>query len=154
DSENPKKPAELYAKVRDVAPASSVACQFASLFDIQTGELLIPHPPYTQAVPSSHPDTSQASDGIPLTTGRSESSDVMPWEQFDGAPATLETPLSTSSNSILESHDVSETLMDSAPVGLVQEVPEILPPESTEPIHEANPIDQDMLSSILAEPLV
>ena len=39
DSEDPKKPSQLYAKVRELAPASPVAFQYASLFDIQTGEL-------------------------------------------------------------------------------------------------------------------
>ena len=40
DSESPQKPSRLYAKVRDLAPGSPVALQLASLFDIQTGELL------------------------------------------------------------------------------------------------------------------
>lgn len=42
--ENPGKPAELYAKVKALVPASSVALQFAHLFDGQTGELLAPQP--------------------------------------------------------------------------------------------------------------
>src|SRR5262245_45516002 len=42
DSENPKKPSQLYTKVRELAPGSPVAFQLASLFDIQTGELLVP----------------------------------------------------------------------------------------------------------------
>ena len=50
--ENPQKPAELYAKVRALEPASPVALQFASLFDIQTGELLAPHPIVPSSVPS------------------------------------------------------------------------------------------------------
>ncbi len=50
--ENLQKSAELYAKVRALEPASSVALRFASLFDIQTGELLAPHPTVPSPVPS------------------------------------------------------------------------------------------------------
>lgn len=50
--ENLQKPAELYAKVRALEPASPVALQFASLFDIQTGELLAPHPMALSSAPS------------------------------------------------------------------------------------------------------
>ena len=56
DSENSKKPSQLYAKVRELAPASSVAFQFASLFDIQTGDLLVPHPLASAAVTSLEVD--------------------------------------------------------------------------------------------------
>lgn len=50
--ENLQKPAELYVKVRALEPASPVALQFASLFDIQTGELLAPHPIASSSAPS------------------------------------------------------------------------------------------------------
>ncbi|MEP6958722.1 MAG: tetratricopeptide repeat protein, partial [Nitrospirota bacterium] len=154
DSDNPKKSSDLYAKVRELAPASSVACQFASLFDIQTGELLIPHPLAPQAVTSLlDADISQSPDEIPSTTGGSGASDVMPWEQFDGAPLNHETPPSTSSNPVFESLDAPDILIDPAPVGLAPQEPEVLPSESTGPIQEANRLDQDILPSILAEPL-
>jgi len=71
DSENSKKPSQLYAKVRELAPASSVAFQFASLFDIQTGELLVPHPLASAAVTSLEVDASQSQDGILATTEES-----------------------------------------------------------------------------------
>jgi hypothetical protein len=151
DTEHPKKPSELYAKVRELAPVSSVACQLASLFDIQTGELLIPHPLAPSAVTSLDTNTSQPPDGNLLTTGGSEVSDVMPWEQLDGAPLNHETTASTSSNPVLESLDIPDTLpdvlTDPTPVGLVQEEPEVLPSESTGPIQEASRLDRDMLPS-------
>ncbi len=50
DADNPQKAAQLYAKIRELAPASSVAFQLAPLFDVQTGELLIP--PTTPSTPS------------------------------------------------------------------------------------------------------
>jgi len=152
DSENSKKPSQLYAKVRELAPASSVAFQFASLFDIQTGELLVPHPLASAAVTSLEVDASQPQDGILATTEESRASDVMPWEQFDGAPPSHETPPPTSSNPVIESLDVPDVLIDPAPVGLAPQELEVPPSESTGPIQEADRLDQEMLPSILAEP--
>jgi hypothetical protein len=152
DSENPKKPSQLYAKVRELAPASSVAFQFASLFDIQTGELLVPHPLAPAAGTSLEIDASQPQDKILPPTEESRASDVMPWEQFDGAPSSHETSPPTSSNPVIESLDVPDVLIDPAPVGLVSQELEVQPSESTGPIQEANRLDQDMLSSILAKP--
>jgi hypothetical protein len=152
DSENSKKPSQLYAKVRELAPASSVAFQFASLFDIQTGELLVPHPLAPAAGTSLKIDASQPQDKILPTTEESRASDVMPWEQFDGASPSHETPPPTSSNPVIESLDVPDVLIDPASVGLAQQELEVPPSESTGPIQEANRLDQDMLPSILAEP--
>ena len=152
DSENPKKPSQLYAKVRELAPASSVACQLASLFDIQTGELLVPHPPASAAVTSLEVDASQPKDEIPATTEESRTSDVMPWEQFDGAPPNHETPRPALSNPVIESLDVPDVLITPAPVGWAPQELEVPPSESTGEIQEANHLDQDMLPSILAEP--
>jgi hypothetical protein len=149
DSENPEKPSQLYAKVRELAPASSVAFQFASLFDIQTGELLVPHPLAPAAGTSLEIDASQPQDKILPPTEESRASDVMPWEQFDGAPPSHETSPPTSSNPVIESLDVPDVLIDPAPVGLVSQELEVPPSESTGPIQEANRLDQDMLPSIL-----
>jgi hypothetical protein len=152
DSENSRKPSQLYAKVRELAPASAVACQFASLFDIQTGDLLVPQPLAPAAVTSLEVDASQSQDEILATTEKSLVSDVMPWEQFDGAPPSHETPPPTSSNSVIESLDVSAPLIDSAPVGLAPQELEVPSSESTGPIQETNQLDEAMLPSILAEP--
>jgi hypothetical protein len=152
DSENSKKPSQLYAKVRELAPASSVAFQFASLFDIQTGELLVPHPLAPATVTSLEIDASRPQDEILATTEESRASDVMPWEQFDGAPPNHETPPPTSSNPTIESLDVPDVLIDQAPVGLAPQELEVPPSESAGLIQEANCLDQEMLPSILAEP--
>ncbi|MEP6933802.1 MAG: hypothetical protein ABI988_07690, partial [Nitrospirota bacterium] len=151
DSENPKKPSDLYAKVRELAPASSVACQLASLFDIQTGELLVPYQQAPAGVTSLEVNASQPQDETIATTEESRAFEVMPWEQFDEAPASHETPPPASSNPVIESLDVPEVLLAPASVDLAPEL-EVPPSESTGPIQEANPLDQDMLPSILAEP--
>ena len=152
DSENAKKPSQLYAKVRELAPASAVACQFASLFDIQTGQLLVPHPMAPAALTSLEVNVPQPQDEILATTEESRASDVMPWEQFDGAPPSHETPPPTSSNPVIESLDISAALIDPAPVGLAPQELEVPPSESTGPIQETNQLDGNMLPSILAEP--
>ncbi len=154
DSENPKKPSQLYAKVRELAPASPVAFQYASLFDIQTGELLVPHPQAPAAGASLEIDSSQPQGETFFATEEARASDVMPWEQFDGTPPIQETPPPTSSNPVVESLDVPDVAIDATPVGLAPHELEILPSESTEPIQEANHLDKEMLSSRLAEPLL
>jgi len=115
DSENSKKPSQLYAKVRELVPASSVAFQFASLFDIQTGELLVPHPLATAAGTSLKIDASQSQDKILPTTEESRASDVMPWEQFDGAPPSHETPPPTSESTrpIQEANRLDQDILPS-----------------------------------------
>ena len=148
DAENPKKPSQIYAKVRELAPVSSVAFQFASLFDIQTGEFLGPHPVAPAAVTSLEVDASQPQDEILATTEESRASELMPWEQFDGAPPSPEAPPPTSSNPVIESLDVPDILIDPAPVGPAPQELRVPPSEPTGPIPEADSLGQDMLSSM------
>ena len=152
DSENPKKPSQLYAKVRELAPASAVACQFASLFDIQTGELLAPHPSAPAAVASPEIHASQPQDEAVVPTEASSFPDVMPWEQFDGAPQSQESPSPILSNPVFESLDVPDVLIDQAPVGLSPQELEVPLSEPAGPTQEANLLDQEILPSALAEP--
>lgn len=44
DADRPARPAELYAKIRELAPASPPAFRLASLFDAQSGDLIAPAP--------------------------------------------------------------------------------------------------------------
>lgn len=148
DSENPKKPSQLYAKVRELAPASTVAVQLASLFDIQTGEFLGPHPVSPAAVPSLEVDASQPQDEILATGEESRASEVMPWEQFDGASASPEAPPPTSLNPVIELLDVLDVLIDPAPVGHAPRELQVPPPESTGPVLEADSLGQAILPSM------
>lgn len=79
DPENPQRASQLYAKIRDLAPASPVAFRLASFFDAQTGELL--------ARQSSEPTESIHAPGVDATAVSSEgqahsepTNGVMPWE--------------------------------------------------------------------------
>ncbi|MDE3040845.1 MAG: tetratricopeptide repeat protein [Nitrospirota bacterium] len=148
DSENPKKPSQLYAKVRELAPASTVAVQFASLFDIQTGEFLGPHPVAPAAVTSLEIDASQPQDGIRATTEESRATEAMPWEQFDGAPPSPDAPPPISSNPVIESLDVPDVLIDPAPVGAAPQELQVPPSEPTGPILEADSLGQDIPPSM------
>jgi hypothetical protein len=152
DSEDPKKPSQLYAKVRELAPASPAAFQFSSLFDIQTGELLAPSPPAPAAETSLQVEPSQPQGEISTTTEEARASDVMPWEQFEGTSPIQETPPPTSSNPVIESLDVPGIVIEPAPLGLAPEALEIAPSESTRPIQGAKNFDKEILPSILAEP--
>jgi len=154
DSENPKKPSHLYAKVRELAPASPAAFQVASLFDIQTGELLVPSPQAPAAETSLKADPSKPQGVTFSNTEEARASEVMLWEQFDGTPSIQETPPPTSSNPIIKSLDVPDVETDSAPVGLAPQELEVLPSESTGSIQGANRLDRELLPSIPAELLL
>ena len=154
DSDNPKKPSQLYTKVRALAPASPVALKFASLFDIQTGELLAPHPPAPAEVAPVEADASLhlQSETLSISEESQAISDVMPWEQFDGAPPNEEALPPISSSPIIESLDALDVVIDPRMAGLVTQELEIPLSESTGPIQEDNRLDQEMGPSILTVP--
>ena len=152
DSESPKKPSQLYSKVRELAPGSPAALQFASLFDIQTGELRVSHPPAPSGMTPPEVDASHTQGEISSTVEESRVSDVMPWEQFDRALPNQETPLPISSNPAIESLDVPDVSIDQTPAGLVRQELEVPSFESTGPIQVADRLDQGMVPSIVAEP--
>jgi hypothetical protein len=151
DSENSKKPAELYAKVRELAPVSAVAFQFSSLFDIQTGEFIGPPPVTPTAVTSLEVDHSKLQDESPSAIEESRLSEVMPWEQLDGAPPSPEASPLISSNPVIESFDIPDILMNPPPVGLASQNLEVPSSESAGSIPEAHLLDQDV-PLILVEP--
>ena len=154
DSDNPKKPSQLYTKVRALAPASPVALKFASLFDIQTGELLAPHPPAPVEAAPVEADASLhlQSETLSISEESQAISDVMPWERLDGAPPNEEAPPSISSSPIIESLDSLDVVIDPRMAGLVTQELEIPLSESTGPIQEDNRLDQEMGPSILTVP--
>jgi len=154
DSDNPKKPSQLYTKVRALAPASPVAIKFASLFDIQTGELLAPHPPTPAEAAPVEADASLhlQSETLSISEESQAISNVMPWERLDGAPPNEEAPPSISSSPIIESLDSLDVVIDPRMAGLVTQELEIPLSESTGPIQEDNRLDQEMGPSILTVP--
>lgn len=79
DPENPQRASQLYAKIRDLAPASPVAFRLASFFDSQTGDLLACRPtegPEPILTPTLDP-TAATPDGQAHSEPINE---PMPWE--------------------------------------------------------------------------
>jgi hypothetical protein len=79
DPESPQRAAELYVKIRDLAPASPMAFRLASFFDAQTGELLARQP--SENTESIYPPPVDAT--VVDSEGQAHSeptNEAMPWE--------------------------------------------------------------------------
>ncbi|MCX5724365.1 MAG: tetratricopeptide repeat protein [Nitrospirae bacterium] len=100
------KPAELYAKVRALEPASPVAFQFAHLFDGQTGELLAPQPVDPSSVTSG---------AVATTNDASESCCTSPDQMPSGlARQEVQTSLPESEGPTLEGNRADQELLSSS----------------------------------------
>ncbi len=105
DPENPQRASQLYAKIRDLAPASPVSFRLASFFDAQTGELLARESSehtesiYAPAVEATAVDSEGQAHSEPTN-------EAMPWELPN--PNDVATLTSSSSSSLsAASTDVS-----------------------------------------------
>lgn len=113
DSENPKKAAQLYTKIRELAPASPVAFQLASLFDVQTGEFLVR--PQAAESPVRADKTAEAPQNGASPIGTEFASlEVLPWEQSEESLPAEEAPISSGAARI-DSSEPSELGALSAP---------------------------------------
>ena len=110
DPDNPQKAAQLYSKIRELAPGSSVAMQLATLFDVQTGEFLVSpsaqSPAHVDTSPSVADTSAAAQVDHPLP-------DVMPWEVTEEA-----SPVSDAEASFTASSAASEDAALSASPGI------------------------------------
>ena len=87
DPDNPHHASQLYAKIRELAPASPVSFRLTSFFDAQTGELLARQSSDSGQSPVALSlDISGESQGI--QAGLEQMDGVMPWEIQD-SQATL-----------------------------------------------------------------
>jgi hypothetical protein len=93
DTENPFKAAQLYSKIRELAPASSVAMELAPLFDVQTGEFI----GRTSAGPAVSDEASTSNESaMPLdispspTVTEYATPELMPWELPDEPDSATE----------------------------------------------------------------
>jgi hypothetical protein len=144
DGDNPQKAAQLYSKIRELAPASSVALQLAPLFDVQTGEFLV-RPSDPGAI---HTDDSSSSDHALTDAGTSLVSavaehplpEIMPWEVLEEAPV-LETEAEVSSMSASV-----EALEDPPPAGPEPLVAETVPEEASFSYAASEPSPSDLSS--------
>ena len=92
DSENPQKAAQFYAKIRELAPASSVALELAPLFDVQTGEFLVRPSSAHAPVSANETGLQESSASVAAEPPLPE---VMPWEVVDESPTSDSQPSST-----------------------------------------------------------
>ena len=106
DPDHPQKAAQLYAKIRELAPASSVAFQLASLFDVQTGEFLVrPSAPFMTPAAEDGPADSASfanADSGPAAAIEHPLPEVMPWELTDVPAASHDTEIEPSSTTASE----------------------------------------------------
>lgn len=143
DPDNPQKAAQLYSKIREVAPASSVAFQLAQLFDVQTGELLAP--PVPSATPSEDPQASPESALLPdsgpaQTVVEHPLPDVMPWEMSDEPSAATQTEPDQPVNASGE-----------VPEPATQEMYEATEPPHQEPVLEQTAAEETSFSLLETE---
>lgn len=91
DPENPHHASQLYAKIKELAPAGPVAFRLASFFDANTGELAVP--PSAASVDSTVAAPSAVGiEAVTSTLCASESIiPAAPWEQSADSPGPLST---------------------------------------------------------------
>lgn len=98
DPERPQYAAELYAKVRELAPASPVAFRLANFFDAQTGELIARPAPAANPSAAPSPASASAATEAPIADTFSSAppgelpAGLMPWEQGLDEPLVASTP--------------------------------------------------------------
>jgi hypothetical protein len=117
DPDNPDHAARLYEKIRGLAPASPVAFRLASLFDAQTGELLVRRPsdpgPSTVPPPLDVPEGGQAPEPM---------DGVMPWEILDPPVAVPDALPGATVSDVSTSLVSSATTDDAASLGPTSDV--------------------------------
>lgn len=97
DPDRPVLATQLYAKIRELAPASPPAFRLASLFDAQTGELIAcaataPSPTQKEVLAPPVAIESSESTASNLSTSTSDPvSGVMPWDDVPGGTSVLPT---------------------------------------------------------------
>ncbi len=98
ESENPNKPTQLYAKIRELAPASPPAFRLAAFFDAQTGELLdrtVAAPTEVDAPQPSSPELIEPAESEALRDSPlmpEPIPDVAPWEPVGETEASASLP--------------------------------------------------------------
>lgn len=95
DTDRPTRPAELYAKIRELAPASPPAFRLASLFDAQSGDLIARAPvqePVAPEVSSAAVESAESSaptESNLSTVAADPVPGVMPWDDVPVGASAL-----------------------------------------------------------------
>ena len=116
DPDNPHHASQLYAKIRELAPASPVAFQLASCFDAQTGEL-VARPSVVHGDVAAETVHDPAGEDATATLSMPEPmAGLMPWEQVE------ETPIASGFSTTQEPVFLSEDLVSPESTAIVAEV--------------------------------
>lgn len=136
DPEHAEKAAEIYAKIRKLAPASPVALKLASLFDVQTGEFLVRHDSVPLAVEAPTPTAAARDDAFNIGSEGSPS-EVSPLDllvsQFPTADSLPPSNVASSDFS-----EVSEQVHVALPGEASRQLSEATPPEVVSPLQEGS----------------
>ncbi|NJN70990.1 MAG: hypothetical protein HC801_12440, partial [Nitrospira sp.] len=150
DVENPQRAAQLYAKIRDLAPASPVAFRLASFFDAQTGELLARQPSentesiYAPAVDATAVDSEVQAHSEPTT-------EAMPWELPN--PNDVATLSSSSSSPSPAASADGSSKEDLSPEEQVLPMDSHCPPQTKDGISDVNDeISEEIRTQEIATP--
>ncbi|MEK7304574.1 MAG: hypothetical protein AAB034_00350, partial [Nitrospirota bacterium] len=142
DPDRPALPAELYAKIRELAPASPPAFRLASLFDAQTGDLIARAATAPSPLPEEAPAPLVAVESPEPTASNLSTmltdpvSGVMPW---DDVPA---------GNSVLPAQSVQPKSADqfaSSTAGSLEPTAELPAASEAVPLVDETPAPQDAL---------
>ncbi len=111
DPDRPQRAAELYAKIRELAPASPVAFRLAPLFDARTGELAVMPPVRAPGESADGSETQSNVSSLRKEISQNDAPIRLPWEtaedeaksasraegELDGSPVVDNSQESTSS---------------------------------------------------------
>ena len=112
DSENPHHAAQLFAKIRDLAPASPAAFRVAAFFDPNTGEL-ITSPPSASSGAAEGPEDRSAEETVQSEALIESMSLATPLEQPKEVPAAAPAP-PTAESIPLRDEPVSQDMLDAS----------------------------------------
>ncbi len=84
DPDHPQRAAELYAKIRQLAPASPIAFRLAPMFDAGTGELAVKSHDRAPGKSADGSETQPSSSWVREGVHQNDASGGVPWETTEG----------------------------------------------------------------------
>ncbi|HXF92773.1 MAG TPA: hypothetical protein VNK46_08445 [Nitrospiraceae bacterium] len=84
DPDHPQRAAELYAKIRQLAPASPIAFRLAPMFDARTGELAVKSHDRASGESADGSETQPSSSWVREGVHQNDASVGLPWEATEG----------------------------------------------------------------------
>lgn len=137
DTDNPAHASQLYAKIRELAPASPIAFRLASFFDAQTGAVVV-HPPVAHGEAALATPVSPVGEDTPIGLSIPEpTAAVMPWEQVDDSPGA------SGVDRVQESTRPSESLVSSMDTSILPQAESLSSDVSLAPISDLSAVERN-----------